>query len=89
MFSEKLSGPGATVFVGSAVLGGLSCPGAGLFLELQEERHRADYDPTARYTRQEANEIVGRADQAIRDLRRAPRNDRTAFAALALIRRRT
>mgnify|MGYP006431601225 CR=1 FL=1 len=60
---------------------------AGIFLELQEERHRADYDPTARYTRKEANEIVGRAAQAIRDLRSAPRNDRTAFAALALIRR--
>lgn len=59
------------------------------FIDVQDERHRADYDPGRRYTRAEVQDLVSRAEQAVADLRAASRNDRTAFAALALIRRRT
>lgn len=59
-----------------------------LFGQLQEERHRADYDPAVTYTRMEAGNIIRVADEAIAALKRAPRRDRRAFAVLLLLRRR-
>ena len=56
----------------------VSC--AATFVWLQGERHTADYDPVARFTRGQAVLIVAEAEQAIRDLRGAGRADRRAFA---------
>lgn len=53
---------------------------ADAFLSLQEERHRADYDPTATYTRAETFISVQTAQQAISDFRRSAKSDRAAFA---------
>jgi uncharacterized protein (UPF0332 family) len=58
------------------------------FVELQEARHRADYDPAARFSRAEALGWVARAEAAIRELRAEPRRDRKAFAVHLLLRRR-
>jgi len=58
------------------------------FIELQEVRHKADYDPVARFTRTAALEWVSRAESAIIRLRSAPRRDRKAFALHLLLRRR-
>lgn len=62
---------------------------ADLFRSLQEERHGADYDPDIRYTRADTIVYIANAKQAISDLRNAPRADRTAFAVLILLKRRT
>ena len=64
----------------------VSC--AGTCIELQEVRHRADYDPNSRFTRAEALDWVSRADGAISALRNTPRADRRAFAILLLLRKR-
>lgn len=61
---------------------------ANTFRQLQDERHRADYDPLARYTRAEVIILVSEAELAIRSLKAAPRQDRRAFAALVLLKRR-
>ena len=61
---------------------------ADTFRDLQEERHRADYDPSARFTRGDALIAVANAEQAMADLRNAPKQDRAAFAALVLFKRR-
>src|SRR5262245_31260535 len=57
---------------------------ADLFVSMQEERHNADYDPRARYTRTEVAGLIGTVDQAIRDFKTSPRPDRLAFATLVL-----
>ena len=64
----------------------MSC--AKEFIELQEARHKADYDPGARYTRAEALVWVGRAETAIDNLHATPRRERKAFAVQLLLRRR-
>jgi uncharacterized protein (UPF0332 family) len=61
---------------------------ARAFVELQEIRHKADYDPRATFTRAEALEWVNQAEVAIAGLRAAPRGDRKAFAVLILIKKR-
>ncbi|MDQ2730308.1 MAG: hypothetical protein M3Y56_01500 [Armatimonadota bacterium] len=40
---------------------------ARVFLELQQARHDADYDPAARFTRQDVLSIVALTEQAFRD----------------------
>jgi hypothetical protein len=55
---------------------------------LQEERHRADYNPAARFSRAEVIALIDEAGAAIRSLHSAPKPDRRAFAALVLFRRR-
>jgi len=61
---------------------------ANEFIELQEVRHKADYDPGARFTRAEALDWATRAEAAIAKLRAASRLDRKAFAVRLLLRRR-
>lgn len=61
---------------------------ADFFVSMQEERHRADYDPDARYTRAETQLLIYNAEQAINALKRASRKDRRAFATLVLLKRR-
>lgn len=53
---------------------------AETFVRLQQDRHSADYDPVARFTRTEAMVAVDEAERAIRDLRSAGRADRRALA---------
>lgn len=50
------------------------------FVELQEARHRADYDPRAQFSLAEELSWVARAEAAIRELRAELRRDRKAFA---------
>ena len=40
---------------------------ATTFVDLQQARHEADYDTTRRFTRQDAIDLVDRAEQAFRD----------------------
>jgi uncharacterized protein (UPF0332 family) len=61
---------------------------ADTFIELQQQRYKADYDPTARFSREETIDIVNRAEAAIRSLRSATRDERRYFAVLVLLRRR-
>lgn len=61
---------------------------ADSFVSLQEERHRADYYPRARYSRAETLILISNAAQAIARLKKAPRPDKRAFAALVLLKRR-
>jgi uncharacterized protein (UPF0332 family) len=58
------------------------------FIELQDARHEADYDPRARLTRAETLYWVRRAEAAIARLQEAPRDERRAFAVHLLMRRR-
>lgn len=59
---------------------------ATLFIEAQDARHKADYDPTSRFTRSEVLTLIERADEAIRAFEKVPRSDRRAFAAFVLLR---
>lgn len=59
-----------------------------VFVTLQEERHRADYDPQAKYSRAQALLMISDAKQAAAALKRAPRGDRRALAVLVLLKRR-
>jgi uncharacterized protein (UPF0332 family) len=56
----------------AVLTGGLPMPAqlqsvASTFVALQEARHEADYDVTARFTRVEVEQLVGRARQAFQD----------------------
>jgi len=59
------------------------------FVELQEVRHKADYDPSARFTRAEAMDWAKRAESAIARFRTASRRDRKAFAVQLLLKQRS
>jgi hypothetical protein len=61
---------------------------AAAFVDLQEARHAADYDPNVRVTRATAQALVDLAENAIRDLAAAPKPERKAFAVLLLLRKR-
>jgi len=56
------------------------CACADAFVTLQQARHDADYDPRHRVSRADAMAAIALAEQAIRDLRTAPRKYRLAFA---------
>ena len=61
---------------------------AASFVRLQETRHKADYDPDARFTRALALEWVNIAEAAIKDLHGTSRDDRRAFAIQLLLKKR-
>lgn len=61
---------------------------ADTFVVLQEERHRADYDPLVRYVRAEVLVLIDNCEQAIRDLASAPRSDRKAFVIWVLFQKK-
>ncbi len=58
---------------------------ADSFVLMQEERHRADYDPNARLNVGESLLLIRICEYAIASLKKAPRRDRRAFAALVLL----
>jgi uncharacterized protein (UPF0332 family) len=61
---------------------------ADAFVELQKQRHDADYDPYHRVTRLEALAAVTRAKEAVKNLQKSSLNDRKAFAVQVLIKKR-
>jgi uncharacterized protein (UPF0332 family) len=61
---------------------------ANTFVILQEERHRADYDPDSRYTRPEVLALISVSEQAVSMLKTAPRKDRRAFSVWALLQKK-
>jgi len=61
---------------------------ADTFVTMQEERHRADYDPEARYGRPEVLNRVTDCEQAIIAFRAETRNHRRAFAVWVLLQKR-
>jgi len=61
---------------------------AGFFTAMQIKRHAADYDPSARFDRAEAQIDVEQADALITAFLGAPIRDRRAFAAFVLLKSR-
>lgn len=59
-----------------------------LFEQLQEERHRADYDPTVRYRREEVLGRIGRARDVLDVLKRLDRAERLELVSGCLFRDR-
>ncbi len=61
---------------------------ANHFVDLQIERHRADYDPHARFTRSDVITGIDTAEAAISAFFAEPIKDRRAFAAWVTLRNR-
>ncbi|MBB5518073.1 hypothetical protein [Amphiplicatus metriothermophilus] len=58
------------------------------FIEMQEKRHQADYDPYARFEKSEALQDILRVEAAIDAFRQAPLKDKRAFCAFVLFKKR-
>ena len=58
------------------------------FVRLQKEHHDADYEPAARFTKPEVALLIAQAERAICSLSQASNQDKTAFAALVLLKQR-
>ena len=58
------------------------------FIKLQEQRHAADYDPEATFSRRETLRLIDMAESAIRNFMAADAAERRDFAAHVLFRRR-
>jgi uncharacterized protein (UPF0332 family) len=61
---------------------------AACFVDMQEARHRADYDPVTRFTRGEVISMIREARAVIEKLGRVASSDRIAFAAFVVMRHR-
>ena len=59
------------------------------FVAIQDERHKADYDPNAEFNRSETLSLINRAESAITAFINADPTERKAFAAHVLFRTRT
>ena len=57
---------------------------ANRFARLQQQRRRADYDPTVAFTEQEVRQSIRVAAEGVRSLERASEEDQRAFAAWVL-----
>ena len=69
------------------ILDQLSQPGrhfAETFIDLQDRRQEADYDPNATIVRSRTLNIIARADAAIRNFRHLPEEERRLLAAQSL-----
>ena len=58
------------------------------FVDLQEKRHEADYDPFKRFTRSDVRTAIEAADVAIRRLQASNIKDKRAFAAWTVMKKR-
>ena len=58
------------------------------FSDLQQQRHRADYDPNARFLRSEVGILIERTETAVQELLAATDAERRALAAIVLLRDR-
>lgn len=54
---------------------------ANHFVTMQDKRHKADYDPFAKFTKSEAVNDLSIAETVVSDFQRAPIKDRRAFCA--------
>ncbi|MCX7646919.1 MAG: hypothetical protein N2Z62_16690 [Rhodobacteraceae bacterium] len=61
---------------------------AAQFVEAQEERHKADYDPACKFTRSEVQVLISKVEQAIRNVQKVPAKDRRAFAVFVTLKTR-
>jgi len=59
-----------------------------LFVDLQEDRHRADYDPATVYSLSDVVATINASEDAILALRKMPIKDRRAFAVWATMKTR-
>ena len=59
-----------------------------VFSVLQENRHRADYDPNARFSRDDAVSLIDRSEDAIQALLSTDESERRELAAFVLLRGR-
>lgn len=59
-----------------------------VFIMMQTERHRADYDPSASFEQSEVVAHIEAAEAAIVDFQAAPKPDRKLFAASVLLKTR-
>ena len=57
---------------------------ADLFVNMQRERHAADYDPLEEFSRNSVAQFVGSARSTIAEFEQATRDDRRAFAVFVL-----
>ena len=55
-----------------------------LFVNMQRERHAADYDPLEEFSRNSVAQFVGSARSTIAEFEQATRDDRRAFAVFVL-----
>ena len=55
------------------------------FADLQIKRHKADYDPDARFSENEVIQVILEAENVIRRFTMAPLKDRRAFAVYVLL----
>jgi uncharacterized protein (UPF0332 family) len=62
---------------------------AAAFVTLQEERHKADYDPSGQYNRANVLVAIRTAEIALQNLKAAPKTDRRQLAACVLFRKRS
>lgn len=58
------------------------------FIVLQDQRYKADYDPTSKYNRAEVLVMISEAKAALKDFEAAPKSDRRQFCAHALCKKR-
>ena len=58
---------------------------AALFVSMQQERHWADYDPAASFSKNPVIQRIAQAEAIIADFLQAPLPDRRAFAAYVLL----
>lgn len=61
---------------------------ANAFATMQEKRHRADYDPSASFTKSEVAADVALVEQTILDYRSVSSKHRRAFCAYVLLKQR-
>ncbi len=57
----------------------------GVFIQMQLQRHDADYNPDAEFTRQQVITNINEVENAINGFARAPVKDRRAFAVYVLM----
>ena len=60
-----------------------------MFVTMQEKRHSADYDPSARFQKSEVLEAIEATDTALVNFREVAIKDRRAFSAYVLFKKRT
>ena len=81
-------------FARSMILGGLSGFSVAIqdfgsmFTALQDQRHHADYDPEANFSRRETLQLIDVAEAAIKNFMAADPAERRDFAVHVLFRRR-
>ena len=58
------------------------------FVEMQRQRHRADYDPTEAFARKHVLQFIDQTEQAVAELEQCAPADRRSFALYTLFRPR-